>query len=161
MDRHHIEKVLNSRPDLLIVPNGEKFEARRRSFLVPIIDSLPGGRSKWGILKKTGGVPSDVITDLESSTHEHIDVMSGENVTEGISRITAAWKSQGDYRRHSPHWKRETLDKALREGWIDPLPGSVEPEPDEPSEPEERGVEERLTAAEKDIEYITRYLRGI
>lgn len=131
MSKEIVERVLASHADLIVVPNGEKFEDRRRSMLTPVIDALPGGRTRYGILKKTGSVPSDIVTDLQSPTHEHIDVFSGTNLGDGTSLITAAFKSQGDYRRHSPHWERRTLQEALDKGWIDPLPSpSPAPSPD-------------------------------
>lgn len=127
MSRELVETVLAAHLDLTIAPNGEKFEDRRRSLLIPVIDAMPGGRTRWGILKKTGGVPSDIIVDLNL---DHYDVFSGTDLGDGRSRVTANFKNYGDFRKVNPKWRRATVQEALAEGWIDPLPGAPQlPEP--------------------------------
>lgn len=128
MSRAIVEQVLSDHAGHTIAPNGEQFETRRRSLLVPLIDQLPGGRGRWGILKKTGSVPSDVVVDLNM---DHYDVFSGTDLNNGTSRITANWQNKGDFRKVAARWRRATVAEALAEGWIEPLPG-VEPEPSTP-----------------------------
>lgn len=146
MSKAIVEEVLQAHADLIVVPNGEKFEDRRRSLLIPVIDALPGGRARWHILKKSGGVPSDIIVDLD---FDHYDVFSGTDLGDGTSRITPTWINHGDFRRPDRKWRRATVQEALDAGWIDPLDRPApRPEP-EPERPEPIGtLEPRVRALE-------------
>lgn len=149
MSRALVEQVLAAHAKYTIVPNGEKFEDRRRSLLLPVIDALPGGRSRWGVLKKSGGVPSDIIVDLN---FDHYDVFSGTDLKDGTSRITANFTNYGDFRRPDRKWRRATVAEALEAGWIEPLDEAPEPKPEPPiQEPEEPtvGLAGRVAALEQ------------
>lgn len=151
MSRENVARVLEEHAAFTVVPNGEKFEDRRRSLLIPVIDAMPGGQSRWGILKKSGGVPSDIIVDLNM---DHVDVFSGADLGDGTSRITPNFTNYGDFRRPDRKWRRATVQEALAEGWIEPLPETPpapKPQPEQPTPappPSSGDLEARLSAIE-------------
>lgn len=112
MSREIVQGVLNRFTDADLTRADAVFDAHRRSFLPHVIDALPGGRARWGVLRKSGGsIPSDIVVDKDDM---HYDVFSGQKLSSDplVWKLTATWQKVGNIKDTNTAWRWMSLDEA-------------------------------------------------
>lgn len=149
MTRTLVENVLSQFPTAARRAPEPTFDNLRRTFLPHVIAALPGGATRWGVLRKSGGsIPSDIVVDRDGI---HYDVFSGAKVevVNGIQvwEVTPAWGKIGPIKDKNPAWRWMSLDEA----GIVPAPLDQDPpvDPGNPPPPVNPDLEFRVAAIEK------------
>jgi hypothetical protein len=149
MTRELVQSVLAKFSDADLTQPDATFDAHRRRFLPHVVDALPGGRARWGVLRKSGGsIPSDIVVDKNDDVH--YDVFSGQKVSSDplVWKLVGTWGKIGPIKVGNPAWRWMSLDEAGIVPYA--APDAPTPQPEEP--PDTFDLTQRVTALEQRVE---------
>jgi hypothetical protein len=148
MTRELVNGVLARFSDADLIRPDAVFDAHRRSFLPHVIDALPGGRARWGVLRKSGGsIPSDIVVDRDDI---HYDVFSGKEITPRPDlswKVVGTWGTIGPIKAQNPAWRWMSLDEA----GIVPYATPDAPKPPADDPPDTFDLTQRVGDLEQDV----------